>query len=59
MTVFLWTNFVLGCVGLLCNATLISANKTTTTTPSERVGLMLVSLGFLVWVGVLLFGGAQ
>ena len=59
MTVFLWFHFVLGCMGLICNAILISAQRTTTTTPSERVWLMLISLGFLVWVGCLLFGGAQ
>lgn len=59
MTAFLWTNFVLGVIAVLCRVLILGAGKTTETTPRTHAGSLLVSLGFLVWTGVLLFGGAS
>lgn len=59
MTVFLWTHFVLGCVAVLGNAYMAGTRRTITTSTADFVWRLVINAAFLVWVGVLLFGGDQ
>jgi len=59
MTAFLWTYFILGGFTTLCRAIIVGSGKTTHVTPAQHLTNLLIGIGFLIWVGVLLFGGAS
>lgn len=59
MTAFLWTHFALGCLGLLCNAIMAGSGRTIEYTTKDFVARLVIGCIFLVWTGVLLFGGAS
>jgi hypothetical protein len=60
MRTFIYFNFVLGCIGILARAFLISVKdhpRLLTYSKGEDVFYLLLGIGFTVWAGILLFGG--
>lgn len=58
MKVFLWVSLVMSCIGVLGRAINISIKdypRSVTYKRGEELIYMLISIGFVVWAGVLLF----